>query len=138
MKRYLFLLCGLIFLSINPLYGDDTDLFTARVDPNILIVMDNSASMNEVIYHESYDPGETYTGDGSYIKGRSYYFLNTEYKTLDLTLMKRLLSFTGDPVMRAVVLDMMEIILIGFIGLQQKMNGIIFPKGQESKSPEKY
>ena len=86
MKRTLFLLCGLIFLSINPLYGDDTDHFTARVYPNILIVMDNSASMNEVIYHESYDPGETYTGDGSYIKGRSYYFLNTEYKTLDFTL----------------------------------------------------
>jgi type IV pilus assembly protein PilY1 len=83
-KRYLFLLWGLIFLSINPLYGDDTDLFTARVDPNLLIVMDNSASMNEVIYHRNYDPETTYTGDGTtYISGRIYYFKDTDYKTID-------------------------------------------------------
>ena len=86
MKRYLFLLWGLIFLSINPSYGDDTDLFTARVDPNILIIMDNSASMNEVIYHGSYDPETTYIGDGTYIKGMIYYFKATEYKTIDFTV----------------------------------------------------
>jgi len=80
-KRYLFLLCGLIFLSNNPLYGDDTDLFTARVEPNVLILMDNSASMNEVIYHGNYDPETIYTGD--YINGRVYYFFDTDYKTID-------------------------------------------------------
>jgi hypothetical protein len=34
-------------------------------------------------------------------------------------LMERLLNYTGDPVMKAMVLDMMEITLIGFIGMQQ-------------------
>ncbi len=86
MKRYLFLLWGLIFLSINPLYGDDTDLFTARVDPNLLIIMDNSASMNEVIYHASYDPKTTYTGDGTYTSGRIYYFVDSTYKTTEYTV----------------------------------------------------
>jgi type IV pilus assembly protein PilY1 len=71
----------LIFLSINPLYGDDTDLFTARVEPNVLILMDNSASMNEVIYHASYDPQTAYTG--TYTNGRIYYFMDTTYKTME-------------------------------------------------------
>jgi len=82
-KRYLFLLCGLIFLSVNPLYGDDTDLFTARVEPNVLILMDNSNSMNEVIYHGSYDPGTTY--NGTYTKGQIYFRMDTEYRTIDFT-----------------------------------------------------
>lgn len=85
MKRYLFLLCGFIFLSMNPLYADDTDLFTARVEPNVLILMDNSASMNEVIYYGGYDPGTIYTGDGTYISGRIYYFRDTAFRTIDFT-----------------------------------------------------
>ena len=86
MKRYLFLLFGMIFLSISPLYGDDTDLFTVRVDPNVLIIMDNSGSMNEVIYHDKYEPLTTYTGNGTYISGRIYYFFkDTDYKTIDFT-----------------------------------------------------
>ncbi len=85
MKRYLFLLCGLVFLLVNPLYGDETDLFTARVDPNILIIMDNSSSMNEVIYHDQYDPQTAYAGDGTYTSGRIYYFKDTAYRTIDFT-----------------------------------------------------
>jgi type IV pilus assembly protein PilY1 len=45
--------------------------------------MDNSASMNEVIYHDNYHPQTTYTGDGTYISGRIYYFKDTDYKTID-------------------------------------------------------
>jgi type IV pilus assembly protein PilY1 len=84
-KRYLFLLSGLIFLSMSPLYGDDTDLFTVRVEPNVLILMDNSASMNEVIYHGSYDPQTTYPGDGTYKSGSIYWFNDTSYKTIEYT-----------------------------------------------------
>lgn len=86
MKRCLFLLCGFLFSLANPLYGDDTDLFTSRVDPNVLIVMDNSASMNEVIYHAGYDPKTDYSGDGTYISRRIYYFKDAEYKTIDFTV----------------------------------------------------
>jgi type IV pilus assembly protein PilY1 len=82
-KRYIFLLCGLIFLLVNPLYGDETDLFTVRVDPNVLIIIDNSASMNEVIYHDQYNSLTTYAGDGTYTSGRTYYFKDTAYKTID-------------------------------------------------------
>ena len=46
--------------------------------------MDNSASMNEVIYHETYRPLTTYTGD--YTSGRIYYFKDTDYKTMDFTV----------------------------------------------------
>jgi type IV pilus assembly protein PilY1 len=42
--------------------------------------------MNEVIYHESYDPGTTYTGDGTYIKGMIYYFKATDYQTIGFTV----------------------------------------------------
>jgi type IV pilus assembly protein PilY1 len=45
--------------------------------------MDNSGSMNEVIYHDKYDPQTTYTGD--YFSGRIYRFLNTDYKSIDFT-----------------------------------------------------
>src|SRR3989339_407309 len=38
----------LIFLfSAHPLFGDDTALFTAKITPNLLIVFDNSNSMDE-------------------------------------------------------------------------------------------
>jgi type IV pilus assembly protein PilY1 len=94
-KRYLFLLWGLIFLSINPLYGDDTDLFTARVDPNVLILMDNSGSMNEVIYHGSYDPETTYTG--TYIKGLTYFFRATRYLTTDFTVNEKIAKLYWGP-----------------------------------------
>lgn len=33
------------------------------VAPNVMIVFDNSGSMNEVMYHEDYDQGVTYSGD---------------------------------------------------------------------------
>lgn len=35
---------------------DDTDLFTVAVPPNVLLVMDNSGSMNQVVWHPDFDP----------------------------------------------------------------------------------
>ncbi|MDL1975509.1 MAG: hypothetical protein LWX55_12190 [Deltaproteobacteria bacterium] len=41
----------------------ETPPFVCLAAPsNVMIIMDNSASMNEVIYHSSYDPATTYTG----------------------------------------------------------------------------
>jgi hypothetical protein len=139
-KRYLFLLWGLIFLSISPSYGDDTDIFTARVDPNILIIMDNSGSMNEVIYHESYDPETTYTGDGTYIKGGIYYFKATEYKTIDFTVNGKTAKLYWGPgdEGNGVRYDgnyLNWIYWDATVTDEQRNN---LPRGQGSKLPEKY
>jgi type IV pilus assembly protein PilY1 len=39
---------------------DDTDLFTTRVAPNVMLVMDNSGSMNAVVFHRSFRPDAVY------------------------------------------------------------------------------
>src|SRR5690606_987641 len=35
---------------------DDTDLFTVAVPPNVLLVVDNSGSMNHIVWHPDFDP----------------------------------------------------------------------------------
>lgn len=73
----------LICIFVNPSQGDDTDLFTVRVDPNVLIIMDNSGSMNEVIYHSSYNPLTIYSG--AYTNGSIYVFYYSSYEKIDFT-----------------------------------------------------
>ncbi len=47
---------------VAPIIADDTDLFTAKVDPNVLIIFDTSGSMTFDIWHSEH----VYTwGDGS-------------------------------------------------------------------------
>jgi type IV pilus assembly protein PilY1 len=36
--------------------ADDTALFSAAVPPNVLLVIDNSGSMNQVVWHPAFDP----------------------------------------------------------------------------------
>jgi type IV pilus assembly protein PilY1 len=53
------LLAGAILLwprSANPEADDDLFLFTTSVPPNVMIVLDNSGSMNGMVWHEAYDP----------------------------------------------------------------------------------
>jgi len=50
---------------------DDTVLFTAAVAPNVLLHVDNSGSMNNIVWHEAYDPEAPVTctrfsNDGTY------------------------------------------------------------------------
>ncbi len=71
MKKSIFLLAVLI-LAIGPAWGqvshyqDDRDLFigvdnAASIRPNIMVLADNSGSMNTAIYHPAYNPkGEPY------------------------------------------------------------------------------
>ena len=35
---------------------DDTDLFTVSVPPNVMLLVDNSGSMNEIVWHPDFDP----------------------------------------------------------------------------------
>ena len=45
----------------SPARADDSDIFGANIQPNILILLDNSGSMNDVIDSIPYDSGTTYT-----------------------------------------------------------------------------
>jgi type IV pilus assembly protein PilY1 len=40
---------------------DDTDLFTVAVPPNVLLLMDNSGSMNNIVWHPDFDPNANYS-----------------------------------------------------------------------------
>lgn len=40
--------------------ADDTSFFTTSVPPNVLVVVDNSGSMNEVVWHPLYHPNAVY------------------------------------------------------------------------------
>ncbi|MFQ5473464.1 MAG: hypothetical protein ACE5FA_11350, partial [Dehalococcoidia bacterium] len=52
--------------------GGDTDLFTSVVPPNVMLVVDNSGSMNHVVWHPAFDPALTpscavWNNDATYI-----------------------------------------------------------------------
>jgi type IV pilus assembly protein PilY1 len=58
---------------------DDTALFTTNVAPNVLIVQDNSGSMNNIVWHPDFDPTATYScnpGTGGYTS-QQFYTSNT-------------------------------------------------------------
>ena len=84
MKRLLFVLVLFLLPLAGPLYGDDTDLFKVGVNPNVLVILDNSGSMNLVIYHSNYNPSTTYSGiwDSSY---EQYFLYNWTYTTASYT-----------------------------------------------------
>ena len=50
MKKYIFILLVFLFSSANPLFADDADLFATQANPNVLIILDNSNSMDEDFY----------------------------------------------------------------------------------------
>jgi type IV pilus assembly protein PilY1 len=47
MKRFALILAVLLISFVEISYGDDSDFFTAQVNPNVLIILDNSNSMDE-------------------------------------------------------------------------------------------
>ncbi len=73
--KSLVLIIPFLFLLFNGTsFAHDTDLYTASgagVEPNILIIFDNSGSMNQEILAYYYDPLTTYTG--SFVKDAVYY-----------------------------------------------------------------
>src|SRR5262249_19814681 len=64
MKRLIALVLIATFLSLQvhpAVFADDSDIFGANIQPNILILLDNSGSMNDQITSEPYVPATTYT-----------------------------------------------------------------------------
>jgi type IV pilus assembly protein PilY1 len=76
-KKSLYLLVLLIILSpFGRALALDTDLYVVtsdEVQPNILIIFDNSGSMNDYIPGVPYDPNVTYTYGASNYPNRVYY-----------------------------------------------------------------
>ena len=56
--------------------ADDTVLFTAAVAPNVLLHVDNSGSMNHIVWHEAYSP--TAPVSCTYFNNTSTYFVNSD------------------------------------------------------------
>ncbi|MDI3491372.1 MAG: type pilus assembly protein PilY1 [Thauera sp.] len=60
----------------GPLALPDTPLtVSASVEPNVMLLIDNSGSMEHIIWHEDYDPNTTYRA-WRYISGGDYNLLN--------------------------------------------------------------
>ena len=47
---------GVLLASAAGVLADDTDLFSTNVPPNVVMIFDNSGSMNNVVWHPAYRP----------------------------------------------------------------------------------
>jgi type IV pilus assembly protein PilY1 len=70
-----------LLLPAGPGRADDSDLFSTAVTPNVMLYVDNSGSMNNVVWHPAFDPtkassayGCTYWADDG---GEEYYTSNS-------------------------------------------------------------
>lgn len=82
-------------LAAAPLAADDTDLFSVNVPPNVLLVVDNSGSMNNIVWHPDFDPEATYscnTTNGGFTSEQSF---NSASRTW--TRCGRTRTFYSDP-----------------------------------------
>ncbi len=74
MKKTLLFLLTISFI-IAPVFlnaWDDEELFYTRVKPNIMILFDNSGSMNTIIFHPEYSIGEGHGSFGNNPGNRTY------------------------------------------------------------------
>jgi len=51
---------GVLLASAAGVLADDTDLFSTNVPPNVVLIFDNSGSMNNVVWHPAYQPDVVY------------------------------------------------------------------------------
>jgi hypothetical protein len=82
-------LCVLLLIPAGPTDADDTDLFTTRVPPNVVLIFDNSASMNHVVWHPAFREDSVYDTtncpyDASLVPGDEDYGLCLEYPLCDI------------------------------------------------------
>ena len=71
---------------------DDLFLFTSSVAPNVLIQLDNSGSMNHIVWHPAFDPDGAY--DCSYYNSNYTYYLSS---TITRTRCGRTRTLYHDP-----------------------------------------
>ena len=66
---------GLLIAAPATALVDDTVLFSTNVTPNVLIIMDNSGSMNNIVWHEDFDPNAVPTS-ANWVNEATYYYNN--------------------------------------------------------------
>ena len=64
----------LMLLPPSASQAQDSDLFRTQVPPNVVLMVDNSGSMNHVVWHPAYDPEVTnscscFSGSTVYVRG---------------------------------------------------------------------
>ena len=61
-KTTIAVILSLLCLNLSSARADDSDIFGANIEPNVLILIDTSGSMWDSIASTSYDPSTTYSG----------------------------------------------------------------------------
>ena len=89
------LVSWVLIFPLVPMYGDDTDLFTAKVSPNVMIIFDTSGSMTFDIWHNYHFytwgdgspdyPGRDSNGDGIPNDSRMYNLKQALTNILNMT-----------------------------------------------------
>ena len=74
---WLFCFNGPPILNVSPARADDSDIFGAEIQPNVLLAFDTSGSMDNTIYSDPYDVATTYTG--TYATTKVYQRVNSAY-----------------------------------------------------------
>jgi type IV pilus assembly protein PilY1 len=64
------LIVALVGLPLPSARADDSDIFGAEIQPNVLIAFDTSGSMDDQIYADPYEAAQTYTG--TYVTTKVY------------------------------------------------------------------
>ena len=54
------LIAGLVLAQMSPAFADDSDIFGRNVQPNVMILLDSSGSMDDEVPSQPYDPDTTY------------------------------------------------------------------------------
>jgi type IV pilus assembly protein PilY1 len=72
------LMVSLIFLVRSPALADDSDLFGANIEPNVMLLIDSSGSMKSTITSSIYAPATTYSGT-SYSSSAVYSGTTNDY-----------------------------------------------------------
>ena len=63
-----------------PIGSDDSTLFSTAVAPNVVLMIDNSGSMNHVVWHESYDSSVPASTSGCTFFNDSWtYYVRSSY-----------------------------------------------------------
>ena len=74
--------CAALLASSAGRAEDDTALFAVNGPPNVLLVVDNSGSMNNMVWHPDFDPEATYscnTTNGGFTGEQSFHSTYREF-----------------------------------------------------------
>ena len=75
---------ALLGLPLPPARADDSDIFGANIQPNVLLAFDTSGSMDDEIYADPYDIATTYTG--TYVAAKVYKKTSSGYSVYKDTI----------------------------------------------------